>query len=350
MRRVRVRRGFTLIELLVVIAIIAILIGLLVPAVQKVREAAARMSCTNNLHQLAIAGHNYHDQNMKFPMGMDHANGGPIAYLLPYLEQDALFKNFEIQPPGTETVNWWQVNGHNRPPSTGSTTPPPPPAGKPMWGAQGTVKSLICPSMAGPDWPGISCVLLCSPQGNGWTPANGYGAGAPSYGYSAFGVNPGFLFSADPGSVILGRSSYMAMGGYPYFDAGTGNPDQFAGMFKYGTFTRMTDVKDGTSNTVMFGEYSSGVLGANGPAFGPPLDGYICGAWGSGMIYSYWAPDTTGGVGPNAVWYRFGSRHTGVFNVAFADASVKGLLNSIDYTTWVIICGSQDGVVPPGQY
>ncbi len=211
------RRGFTLIELLVVIAIIAVLIGLLLPAVQKVREAAARAKCSNNFKQLGLALHNFHDANSRFPPGYGTvgdkfqvpnwmggsvtgwnnppSDGGRVrswmANILPFAEQDALFRLLPLNPK-----NAFMAQQHGVPDNDSPKT---------------LVPIFLCPS---------------DPRGYQLY------AGSTVYPASSF-------------------TSYAAVGG---IDSWTDNWPNSDGIIHWRSKTTIVDVADGSSNTLMVGE------------------------------------------------------------------------------------------------
>jgi prepilin-type N-terminal cleavage/methylation domain-containing protein len=195
------RRGFTLIELLVVLAIIAVLIGLLLPAVQKVREAANRAECLNNLKQIALAAHNFHDTTGRFPTGVRlPVFVGVRPTGAPYFEQDNLYRQ------------WDYIDNRNNV------------GGKDGTSAQ-VIKVLLCPSDLLPE------PVQLTTGTNSLTPSWDWGF----YGMSSYGGNAGK------------RSVHT--GGSPTFPRMTRDS-----VFFINSCVRLTDITDGTSSTFLFGE------------------------------------------------------------------------------------------------
>jgi prepilin-type N-terminal cleavage/methylation domain-containing protein len=336
----RSRRGFTLIELLVVIAIIAILIGLLLPAVQKIREAAARMTCTNNLHQIALAAHNYHSAYGYFPPGTDDQDVGPLVRLLPYIEQDNQYKLYSFRP--TTYLLYYQ-DPLNRPPSTGTTTIPRPPD---RYGTEGNIKTFLCPSAPPPE----SAITV-------WL-YNNYGTPGKHYNAAFKSGNNNFTTSSPsglPGGVVMGRSNYMASFGEfrgLVLLRGSNPPTgvDCTGLFGYNSKTKLESVADGTSNTIMFAESAGGIASINGIGTGWTME-----TWSSSVWWSTFGvcprPENDNcdktPQGRGLGWGLPGSFHAGnIINMALGDGSVRGVNpNLLDFLSLSYLVGKADGVI-----
>ena len=320
----RSRPAFTLLEILVVIAIIAILIGLLLPAVQKVREAANRMRCASNLKQLGLAAHSYHSAHGVFPPGylgprdpqmkydfskfsnnpywnwhQSASHVGVIPFLLPYLEQENVSRNIDLS--WDSTTPWWQ-NANN------------------LEMAQTRLKVLQCPS--DDVYGGLSRGVVISHHLDHY------------WAYSA-----ALTFSIDNSPHIatrLGLSNYTGVNG----GRGEGAPGsywaQWAGIYYNRSRTRLTDVTDGTSNTLMFGE------GLGGVTNGQRVTGW---SW-MGMG----ATGTGTGLFPSrdAAGSTFSSRHPVVVQFCLADGSVRGVRQ--EGTRWAVSNASVAQGIPTPQH
>jgi prepilin-type N-terminal cleavage/methylation domain-containing protein/prepilin-type processing-associated H-X9-DG protein len=338
----RLRRAFTLIELLVVIAIIAVLIGLLVPAVQKVREAANRMKCANNLKQIALALHNYESTNGRFPSaGTSYswcrsAAGGPgdrqifnsngLVLLLPYLEQDNLFRRFNLSQAsartGTNPGSPWQNDN-----ATIASV-----VGDPTTNGNGAVASTVLTA------------LLCPSDNN------------PPLGRLR-GIHYG------PGG--LGSSLEGAATDYDFITSDTDfsicNNWRTAGarrrMFGENSTTRTADVTDGLSNTFMVGETT--LWHVNGAAFAwayrtwvmtgvdPGTSDPGINHWHLPHVHPNWqSPPYVPVVGRIRTWWAAaGSLHPGGCHFAFGDGSVRFVNQQTDTVTLERLCTMAGGEV-----
>ncbi|MEX0793500.1 MAG: DUF1559 domain-containing protein [Pirellulaceae bacterium] len=239
-RKTPLRRfGFTLVELLVVIAIIGVLVALLLPAVQQAREAARRMQCVNNMKQLGLALHNYHDTHHSFPVGTYHRPNfvtssdpewpGIHQYILPYLEQTAIYEALRSQGPCDQGFFGFQH--------------------EPPWQASGI--NSFTKVFVGQEIPGYLCP---SDPGPGTSDQNGTGTWGtePEEAIRLFTSNYLGIFSG------LDDTMFKYGRGHANYDSALWPPEMEA-TFGLNRGAAFRDITDGSSNTMVMSEYLTGV-------------------------------------------------------------------------------------------
>jgi prepilin-type N-terminal cleavage/methylation domain-containing protein/prepilin-type processing-associated H-X9-DG protein len=304
------RRGFTLVELLVVIAIIGILIALLLPAVQAAREAARRMECTNNLKQLGLAMHNYHDTFRRLPFGSGGKSGTATyaiagtwpAMILPFMEQKPLYDQFNFKLPMDDAANKLAV--------------------------ETVVVEFICPS----DPAGSEPILIGRATGNN-NPAKAMGL------WYVGSMGPTHMGSCWACPDSNPAATNWCCQGYDFGSTASGSiaAGTFAGMFgRYPKSLRFADIPDGLSRTLMLGE----TLPAHCP-------------WNSAYAPNF--PVTSTNIPLNTMeqttdvatadYYRtcgFKSRHPGGANFGLGDGSCHFIAETIDFQVFNAL-GTRDG-------
>jgi prepilin-type N-terminal cleavage/methylation domain-containing protein/prepilin-type processing-associated H-X9-DG protein len=299
------QRGFTLIELLVVIAIIAILIGLLLPAVQKVREAAARMKCQNNLKQIGIAVHSYHDALGKLPPArIEYRYVAWPVLILPFIEQDNLYKQFSL----TAMVS-----------------------AQPSAALQATVPTYQCPSRRSSNQ--LSTQNDATATGQNGSLGDFATVDGPD------GNDPPFRRVSAAGMIVVASGT-------------SGSAANWKSQ------TSLTSVTDGLSSTLMIGEkhLRTADIGKDSGGDGPIMGGFaysfmrVAGGTGGGSGAEWpMGNGPTDNVGGQALAV-FGSWHPGSVNFVWGDGSVRSLKFNIDSVTLARLTTRAIGTVPSGEY
>ena len=338
--RSHLRRGFTLIELLVVIAIIAILIGLLLPAVQKIREAANRMSCSNKMKQIALANMNYESANGMFVPGTSRTGccwGTWMIPILPYMEQDNLFRIY-VNFGGNDTTGPRYSGGVNAQVS------------------RSRLSTFLCPSDRPKNWSGGSNTMHNYVLNAGNT--NFYQANTPTNctGGNTIGTGGCVVFGGAPFGWYEDPATLAAGGDASPPAYGSASPELAKGRSR-----AIAEITDGTSNTLCVSE----VITA--PRGGDDIRGFSWWGGGAGFV-TFQTPNnptatdvmTGGGCGPSSVpnfpctttstsslprMQLARSRHAQGVNAALCDGSVRFFRNSISLATWRSLGTAQGGEV-----